>query len=438
MGSINFISVPLYFFLILGIAYLIKPSLTNSETKKYFIPALLVKFIGALSLGLIYQFYYGGGDTIAAYHGGATQIWNAFLDSPIIAIKLLFAGAEFDSSTFNYSSKIIAYGDLPTYFIVRVAGLFSIFTLNSYYANALLFATVSFTGTWAMFNTFYGLYPNLKNKIAIIVLFVPSTVFWGSGILKDTITFAAVGWFIYAGTKIFISHKSSLWNVFLVVISCLIIIHIKIYIALCLFPSFIVWFFLSRSEKVKNKSLKLVSVPILLAIGGLTAFFIVNYLGSINRLYSIDQFANRAKVTSEWLAYVSIQQGGSYYSLGNDNDFTNLGMVKKFIPAVWTTFFRPYLWEAKNPIMLLSALESFSIFIITIYVFLKNGLLRTVGNIFRQPIVFAFLLYSILFAFAIGVSTYNFGTLVRYKIPMLPFFLMTLLLLHKTESNKPS
>lgn len=430
MGFINFLTAPIYLFILYGLAYVLKPRITSSETSKYFIPALSAKFVGAISLGLIYQFYYGGGDTIAAYHNGGAQIWKAFLESPSIAFQLITAGKEYEGNTFAYASRIFAYGDLPTYFIVRVAGFFSLFTVNSYYANALLFASISFSGSWALFHSFHKLYPHLTKKIAIVVLFIPSVVFWGSGILKDTVTFAAVGWLFYAFSNIFLQKKVSALNIIIMIVSGAIILHIKIYIALCLFPSLIILFITSRSKKIKNKLVRVMIAPFLLISAGFLSYQSVSYLGSINSLYSIDQFAHRAQVTAEWLRYVSNKQGGSYYSLGDTDDFTNAGLAKNFIPAVWVTLFRPYLWEVKNPVMLLSALESLAVLFFCIYIIYSGGLYNVVSKTISNPMVFSLIFFSVLFSFAIGASTYNFGSLVRYKIPMIPFFLMALLLLN--------
>lgn len=435
MGFINFLTTPVYLLILFGLAYFIRPKVTNRETSKYFIPALSAKFVGAISLGLIYQFYYGGGDTINAYHNGSIQIWKAFLDSPSIAFQLLTAGKEYEGDTFMYASKIFSYGDLPTYFIVRVAGFFSLFTLNSYYANALLFASLSFSGSWALFHAFHKLYPHLTQKTAIIVLFIPSVVFWGSGILKDTITFAAVGWLFYAFSNIFLLKQTSTLNILLFIVSGAIILHIKIYIAFCLFPSLIILSIMNRNKKIRNKLVRVLIAPFLLVLAGVLAFQSVSYLGSINRLYSIDQFAHRAQVTAEWLRFVSNKQGGSYYSLGDTDDFTNAGLARNFIPAVWVTLFRPYLWEVKNPVMLLSALESLAALFFFISILYKVGLLNVIKKTMTNPIILSFFIFSILFSFAIGASTYNFGSLVRYKIPMIPFFLMALLLLNDKKMS---
>ncbi len=63
----DLIVTPIWILIIYGVAYLIRPKVTDEVNRVYFIPALTVKIIGALAVGLIYQFYYGGGDTFN-YH----------------------------------------------------------------------------------------------------------------------------------------------------------------------------------------------------------------------------------------------------------------------------------------------------------------------------------------------------------------------------------
>jgi hypothetical protein len=48
------------------------------------------------------------------------------------------------------------------------------------------------------------------------------------------------------------------------------------------------------------------------------------------------------------------------------------------------------------------------------------------------------LVFSIVFAFAIGISTFNFGSLVRYKIPIYPFFLSMLFVLNYMKNPPPN
>jgi hypothetical protein len=48
---------------------------------------------------------------------------------------------------------------------------------------------------------------------------------------------------------------------------------------------------------------------------------------------------------------------------------------------------------------------------------------------FQDPTILFCLVFSLIFAFAVGVSTYNFGTLMRYKIPLMPFYCVGLVLI---------
>ena len=119
METKDFFITPIFLVIIYAFAFLIRPAVTQKENVRYFIPGLTLKLVGALAVGLIYQFYYGGGDTFTYFHLGSRYIWEAFKESPSVAIKLIFAGKEYVGDTFQYASKIYYYGDLSSYFIVH-------------------------------------------------------------------------------------------------------------------------------------------------------------------------------------------------------------------------------------------------------------------------------------------------------------------------------
>ena len=148
-----------------------------------------------------------------------------------------------------------------------------------------------------------------------------------------------------------------------------------------------------------------------------------------NARYSVDKLSETAEITARYLTYVGESQGGSVYTLGDDFDFTLLGMLRKFPLAVNVTLFRPYLWEAYNPVMLLSALESFATLVLTVYILFQVGIGRLFRYLTARPIILFCLLFAVAFSFSVGISTYNFGSLVRYKIPMFPFYLSGLFIL---------
>jgi hypothetical protein len=161
MGPRDLIVTPLFLILIYVSAYFARYLVTDRTVRKYFLPALTLKIFGAISLGLIYQYYYKGGDTFVYFDHGSRYIWEAFLDSPFKAFKLIFAKGEYLPETWEYASNIIFYDDLPSYFVVRIAGFFDIFTFHTYSATASLFAVAGFSGLWAMYTAFYRMFPKI-------------------------------------------------------------------------------------------------------------------------------------------------------------------------------------------------------------------------------------------------------------------------------------
>src|SRR5690606_11891564 len=129
----DFVVTPLYLLLIYFLAYIIRDKVTDKNTKRYFIPALTVKIIGAISVGLIYQFYYGGGDTFN-YFENSKYIWEAFKDSPLTAFRLIFSDGQYYPETFNYATKMNFFRDPSSYFVISIVAFLDIFTLHTYSA----------------------------------------------------------------------------------------------------------------------------------------------------------------------------------------------------------------------------------------------------------------------------------------------------------------
>lgn len=425
MGIKDFFITPIYLLILYLLAYSIRSLVTDRHTRKYFIPGLTVKFIGALALGLIYQFYYGGGDTFTYFRRGSYYIWNAFLDSPSVGLQMIFSEMVYTPENFEYSSNIYTFGDAASYFVVRVAGFFDILTFHTYSATALLFAATSFSGIWMILLVFYKFYPSFIKQIAIGVLFVPSVFFWGSGLMKDTLTLGALGWLFYGFSQVFIFKKKLFTNALLLVIGFYVLYTIKIYIVICFLPALAFYYYIQHQSKIKNQLVKIMLAPFLIFIGLASAYFTTMMVSANHYRYSIETVLDTAEQTAKWNYYVSERDQGSGYTLGN-YDFTPSGLARKFIPAVITSFFRPYLWEVRNPVMLLSALENTLIlYLFIVFLVRKNSFLVTTSN----PLFVFCLIFAVLFAFAIGVTTYNFGSLVRYKIPMIPFLITALLLI---------
>ena len=144
--------------------------------------------------------------------------------------------------------------------------------------------------------------------------------------------------------------------------------------------------------------------------------------------YNVESLAYKSFVTRDYLYRISNEQDGSGYTLG-DMDPTLMGMLEKAPAGVNVTLFRPYFWEARKPIVMVSALEALLFLAFTIVAIVRNNPLRMMQRIFADETLQFCLIFTLVFAFAVGISTSNFGSLVRYKIPCLPFYTAFLIIL---------
>ncbi len=422
----DLIVTPIIVLLVYAAAFFIRPYVTDSINGRYFFPALTVRVFGAIALGIIYQFYYNGGDTFNYHTLGSRVIWEAFMESPESGIRLLFSDGSSSKGVFEYSSKIYFFRDHSSYFVIRIAAFLDLFTFSSYSATAVLFATLSFTGSWALFLTFHKEYPQLHKSIAFATLFIPSVFFWGSGILKDTIIIACLGMATFQIHKLFIERRSSLKSVIILLFVVYVIFNVKIFILQVYIPAAIVWVFAFNFTRIRSIVLKSLLIPLVSALVLVSSVYAIVKVGEGDAKYSVANLAKTARVTAYDIRYWTGRDAGSGYSLEVE-DWTPAGMLKASPFAINASLFRPYLWEAKNSLMVISALESLFLLLFTLYVIVKSFryIISALGN---YNVLFC-LIFSVSFAFAVGISTFNFGTLTRYRIPLLPFYSVSLIVL---------
>ncbi|MDO7846750.1 hypothetical protein Q5H92_10310 [Hymenobacter sp. M29] len=432
----DFFITPIYLAIFYIIAFAVRSSVTNQFTKPYFIPALTLKFIGAISLGLIYQFYYNGGDTFN-YYRHATIIHEAFGKSFSTGFQLLLDnGSGNTPETAPYVARMFWHQTNSTEFLVsRIAAFFGLLCFNTYTVIALFFAIVSFSGVWAMFIAFAKIRPHVYKQLGWTMFYVPSMFFWGSGLLKDSLCLGALGWLFYAMYRGIIQRQALIKCLTIGALAVYALLSIKVYILLCFLPAALVWIFNETNDRIKSKLLRLVARPLFLSVGAIVAFYAATNLTKGDDKYDMDKIGERSKITADYLYQQSMKQEGAGYSLGELDG--SLGSMVKLAPqAIGTAIYRPFIWEAHNPVMFLSALEAGFFLLFTLRIFWRTGLFRTFGVIGSNPILLLCFVFALVFAASVGITSSNFGTLVRYKIPMIPFYLGGLYILQDMATRQ--
>ena len=425
---------PIYLLFIFFIAknYQFKKIKKNPQFK-YFTIGLFAKIFGGICVCLIYVFYYkGGGDTIGYYDDTITMLRLAD-KNPSVFTSIMFGNTSLENYSFFDSQTGFSYYYLDGYsfFVVRLSVFITLLGSKSYICTTILISTITYSGIWSLYQLLYKQFNEIKSQVAFSVLFVPSVFFWGSGMLKDSYTLAALCWFIVGVYSILILKKKFIFSILVMVISFFIMLKIKPYIFYSSFAGALIMYGHYFLKGSKNAMLKYTVFPIaavLLIIGGSSLMF---KIGSTSGEYSsLDKMFVKASASQYDLKQA--YYGGNRFDIGSF-DPTLSGVLSKAPVAMTAGLFRPFLWEARNPVMLVSAIENsvllflfFSVILLCIVASIKTSVRRMLKIAFDNSLIIFSLVFSFTFAFAVGLSTANFGALVRYKIPLIPFFLASL------------
>lgn len=426
----DWLLAPFYVLAIYAVASVIKNrNIKQNPIYKFFMWGLFAKIFGAICICLIYVYYYKeGGDTLS-YHQTSQVLVNLFFDSPMNFFKVLIGGSTPENySFFNNSTGYPEFwADRQAFTVARFDVLLELPAFKSYMVSSILMAVVSFTGIWKLYSLFCEIYPSLYRHFAFSVLFIPSLVFWGSGLLKDSWTLSAACWFCVSFYRIFIRKEKIIFHAIAIIVSAFVMISIKPYIFIGILPGCLLWMVWSRISRIKNLFLRIITGPFIVGIGILIGAFVwLSISSDLGEFSSVDSMVMKAHVASEDLKQDYYQ--GNSFNIGS-YDATLGGVLSKFPEATVTGLYRPFLWESKNIVMIMSGLENLLLLLFSLYCIFRNPV-KFFSYTFSNPLVLFCLSFSIIFAFSVAVSTSNFGAMVRLRIPMLPFFVSGLIMIY--------
>ena len=294
----------------------------------------------------------------------------------------------------------------------------------SKYAACILFAMFSLSGKIAMCRVFRAnVDPGFRWLAAIATLFIPSFVFWSSGLIKEAMAVAGFGWALL-GLHMWIREGRPLPAAALMVAGAVPILLIKPYI---LFPLVLAggsWYYWSRSLKrgrVRIRPAYLVAAGAL-GVGGIVL------LGQYFPEYAPDSFSSR---TYELQHIGRGLRGGSNFLLSSEMPTTLGGQLAYAPVALLASLFRPAIFEVHNLLTLANALETTVLTLLLARIVFRRNLGRVRQQIMDDPFLVFCLVFVVAFGIAVGLTSTNLGTLSRYRSPILPFFVALLFILQR-------
>ena len=368
----------------------------KSGIKAYYWPGLALKIIAGIGLGLLYSYYYTGGDS-----------WVMFNE----AIRL--ADRAFEStSAFSDIYILSNYTSIPDYayalqpraaFMTKIIAFPASITGDNYWLSSCYLSMFSFFGFWFAANIMYN---NFGNKTAAVLpaLFFPSIVFWSSGILKESIAISSLAVAMTILINTYYRKRTDWLSTLLLIGSIMLLLYLKYYYAAILIVSFITVFFIRvLLPKTSTRYIELGSIVIVFfSILGIASLFHPNFW------------------PSRFLTVIT----DNYYSFIDNSSDENVVKFNSLTPTI-TSFlyyspkallaglFFPLTMESFNFFKMGSVLENWLVLFSFIYAV----------RWFRIPelrddrlLLWAILLFVITTAVFITFSTPNLGTLARFKI----------------------
>jgi len=431
----DYLLLPIYLYAVILIFRKLRSKYKDrKQLYLYFTWGFRIKIVSIIIYSLLIN-YVLRGDGVNIYFAEGEHFAQMIKDNPSQIDLLFTTGGKYTDKLADEENKGYLLME-SNYMVVKFATIVCLFTFSKYLLVCLVLGFIAFLGSWQLFMFFYNYSPHLHKQFAIGILAIPNVIFWTSGISKDTICMASLGFLVKALFDMVVNKKKYLQNSLITFFACFFIFTIKPYILYSFLPfyiSFLIFYIIrNTSNQLQRWALRLAIPLITLAIG----FIFSDKLEEQIKDFSSEKLMESVTHTQSSFEKQAATTEGSFFSIG-DFDGSFSGFVSLAPVAIFTTLFRPFIWEAKSVIMLASALENFALTIFILMILFKRG---GIVNFFRktlsEPIVSFCLLYTVIFFAFVGVTTGNFGSLVRYKIPAIPFLVSGLIIIYY-KRNEP-
>ncbi len=398
--------------------------------------AFYFKLICVFAFTLLTEFYFKGGDT-AMYYQATQDLRTAIEDKPenfwliLETQKVTFKSPLFDYFYYDgYEADLTWNYMLATanFFPPKIALLPSYLFWNSYLCINMVFGFFALGGAIRLFKTFLHFYPRLYRELALACLFLPGVCYWSAGLLKDAICFGCVGFICYGFLNVFIRRQKIFISLIWIIVCGFLLFFIKVYILLVLILSLLIWQFAEFNKLISNRTLRNIFAVMTFVISLGIGYLLLNYFTSFEaaQQYQLDKIAGNAEYQRSMYASIAqVTQTDSHFQIDASNP------VLMALGGIAATFYRPFLWEISSPIVLFSAFESLVFLVLTLNFIFKRGIGKFFTIPFSDPRILACMVFSFVFAVAVGTASANFGALSRYKIPCMPFYLMMILLMYQ-------
>lgn len=376
----------------------------------------LLKVMAGAVFIFIYTYYYESRTAdVYRYFNEGKVLFGALWRDPLDYLRMLTGIGADATHLQSYYAKMPYWWDpelYPVYndnrIMIRYNAILNLFSFGKIHVNSVIANFFSLAGFVALYK--FAINHIDKNKIAWLkygIFLFPSLIFWGSGLIKEILLFPLLGFFVYFTDRMVAGQRLRPWQYLGFAAIVTMFMLLKVYVLLLLLPCLLA-FYLSGKTKLRS------GLVFLMVITG--AVVLVSLTGWL--FPQLDPFAILAKRQNFYMRFsIYVNAGSLIHEVLLE---PNLAGIVSYIPrALFNVLFRPHLLDSFNPVIMMAAIENLMLLIMLGLMVYWGFLTKRLNRIVWLGIWFTLVLFIF-----IGITTQVYGTLVRFKIPALPFLWM--------------
>lgn len=371
---------------------------------------LIILFLLKIMAGILYGWigvYYGGlaqmSDTWS-YHASSIKEYSLLLHDPKEYLVNLFRNPYEGGFSKFFDTTDSYWNDLKGNVFIKILSLFDILSFGNYYVNIIFYSFITLCGPVAVFRVMSDIFKPRKNIILLSTFFVPSFLYWTSGLHKEGLIFTGISlvvYVIYFSTK---EGRINLPRIVVLIAGLLLVLTLRNFIIVILIPALIAWLLAIKWPRFTFRIF--FSLYILYSI----LFFSLRYLNS--------KLDFPQAVVNKQQEFINLTGGTSTIPI-TELKPTVISFLKNTPQAINLSVVRPYPSDVHHILSLAAAIEiDLLLLMFLIFLFLKTK------NKAHRPTIYFFLFFSFTLLMAIGFSNNNLGAIVRYRSIIIPLLVV--------------
>jgi hypothetical protein len=395
----------LFAWLVTKVKFFTRTGLSHSQ--------ILILFLVKVLAGIFYGWmglYYGNlaqmVDTWAYHHFGLEE-YQLLWSNPSIYFTDLFHNPHPHGMQKFFGSNLSYWNDLKGNIFVKLLSILDILSFGHYYVNVIFFAFLSLFGPMALYRVMTDLFPGKKLIILLAIFFLPSFLYWTSGVYKEGLIFTAISLIIfhlYFGWK---EQRYSFKRWFGVLSGLLMLLLMRNYLMVLILPAVFAWLLAVKWPKY--------------GLGIFTFIYISCGILFFTARYISPRLDFPSAVVEKQQAFLRLQGGSSAIPI-KELEPTASSFLKNTGQAVTLSFFRPFPGDVTHLLSLAACIEIY----LLLFLFFLFLIFRKKNIAISNNAIYLCVFLSISVMLAIGFSVNNLGAIVRYRSIILPLMIVPL------------